>query len=190
MLKSFEIKKKYLILLAMCGALISLDQATKIYIHTHFSLGEERVILQNFFSFTYIRNYGAAFGFMRDAQESFRQIFFMAVTPIALFVILMILRGVPERDRLSVFALSSVFAGAIGNYIDRIRLGYVIDFLDFYIGRGLFGSFPESSVHWPAFNVADMAIVCGVFTLFYVEWLRYAEAKKLEREQKTKTSPA
>lgn len=192
MFGSFEIRKKYLILLAMTGLLVCLDQASKIYIHTHLALGQEIKVWENLFNITYVRNYGAAFGILAQAPENFRDIFFLMMPPIALTIIIFILRGVPERDKLTVFALSSVFGGAIGNYLDRIFHGYVIDFLDFYIPKGTIplasigftSDFPAiRAYHWPAFNVADMAIVSGVILLIILEVVKMVETKKLEKSE-------
>ena len=145
--------KKYIWLLAISGFLISLDQIIKVYVHTHFTLGESLTVIPNLFNLTYVRNFGAAFGFLAESHPQFREIFFLAMPPIALIIILAILRGVKSDDTKQIIALSSIFGGAIGNYIDRIRFRYVIDFLDFHIyGRW----------SWPAFNIADMAIVGGV----------------------------
>jgi signal peptidase II len=145
--------KKYIWLLAISGFLISLDQIIKVYVHTHFTLGESLTVIPNLFNLTYVRNFGAAFGFLAESHPQFREIFFLAMPPVALIIILAILRGVKNEDTKQIIALSSIFGGAIGNYIDRIRFRYVIDFLDFHIyGRW----------SWPAFNIADMAIVGGV----------------------------
>lgn len=155
--------KKYLFLVVISGAIIALDQLTKIYVHTHFILGESVDVLSNFFNITYVRNLGAAFGFLSESHPVFREIFFLSMPPIALLIILALLRTVKENDNLQICALSMIFGGAIGNYIDRLRFGYVIDFLDFYYKK----------YSWPAFNVADMAIVSGVslliFLMFVVE---------------------
>ncbi len=159
--------KKYLWLLAISGVLIALDQLTKIYVHTHFHLGESVVVIPNFFNLTYVRNFGAAFGFLAESHPSFREIFFLTMPPIALIIILGILRGVSNTDVRQIVALSCIFGGAIGNYIDRLRFRYVIDFLDFHISRW----------SWPAFNVADMAIVGGVCLLLL---LMFLENKKLK----------
>jgi signal peptidase II len=88
--------------------------------------------------------------------------------PVALIIILMILRGVADNDKWNIVALSSVFGGAIGNYIDRLRFRYVIDFLDFHL---------KEKYSWPAFNVADMAIVSGVILLLILMFLE-EKAKK------------
>jgi len=152
-------KIKYLILAAIAGLVITIDQLTKMYIHTHFQLGESRVMINGLFNLTYVRNLGAAFGFLNDSYPSFREAFFLAMPPIAVLIILAIMRTVRDTDRANIIALSLIFSGAIGNYIDRLRFRYVIDFLDFHIGTYV----------WPSFNVADMAIVIGVGILLYLE---------------------
>lgn len=149
-------KKKYVILAAFSGFLVALDQVLKLFIHTHYQLGESTPVINGFFNITYVRNYGAAFGFLADSHPAFREIFFLAMPPVALIIILLILRGVKDNDKWQIFALSSVFGGAVGNYIDRIRFRYVIDFLDFHF---------QEKYTWPAFNIADMAIVGGVMLL-------------------------
>lgn len=165
-------KKKYLWLLAIAGVLIALDQLTKVYVHTHFHLGESVVVIPNFFNFTYVRNFGAAFGFLAESHPSFRELFFLSMPPIALVIILGILRGVEDNDTKQIIALSSIFGGAIGNYIDRLRFRYVIDFLDFHL---------YNRWSWPAFNIADMAIVGGVGLLLL---LMFIEKRKQDEQKK------
>ena len=159
-----KIKRKYLILLALSGAIVALDQAIKIYVHTDFRLGESVTVIPDFFNLTYVRNPGAAFGFLRDAPETFRSLFFLSVPPTVMLIILAMLYSTPDHDKLQTFALSCVFGGAIGNYIDRVRFGYVVDFLDFHF---------KNLYTYPAFNVADIAIVSGVGLILlqiYKEW--------------------
>jgi len=135
------------------GSILFLDQLSKYYIQKHFHLHESMVILGDFFSLTYIRNPGAAFGLFADQGPMFRTFFFLGVSMAALlFLALLFFQA---HDNLVRMALSLVFGGAIGNLIDRIRFGEVIDFLDFYLGR----------FRWPAFNVADSAITVGVLLL-------------------------
>ena len=159
-------KKKYIILISLSALIVAMDQLVKMYVHTHFQLGESAPVLQGFFNITYVRNFGAAFGFLNQTHPQFREIFFMIMPPVALIIILMILRSVKDDDTLQIFALSSVFGGAIGNYVDRWRFKYVIDFLDFHW---------KEFYTYPAFNVADMAIVSGVVVLLV---LMYFEGKK------------
>ncbi|MCB9073889.1 MAG: signal peptidase II [Bdellovibrionaceae bacterium] len=152
--------KKYLILIAMSGFIICLDQATKMYIHSQFNHGDTVSVIHNFFNITYVRNTGAAFGFLRDANETLRNLFFLSVPPLAAIVIFFMLRATPKEDVWAVFSLSAIFAGAIGNYIDRLHYGFVVDFLDFhYYGQ----------VSWPAFNVADISIVTGIGLMVLLE---------------------
>lgn len=164
-------KKKYIWLLLITGILVALDQVVKIYVHTHFHLGESISVIPNFFNLTYVRNFGAAFGFLAESHPSFRELFFLSMPPIALVIILGILRGVKDDDTKQIIALSSIFGGAIGNYIDRLRFRYVIDFLDFHL---------YNKWSWPAFNIADMAIVGGVGMLLL---LMFLENKKKEKEE-------
>src|SRR4051812_4612717 len=152
--------------------MVALDQLTKLYIHANFGLGESLPVVKDLFHITYVRNTGAAFGIFRDVSEIFRQLFFLSMPPIALVIILMMLRGVDERDRWQIFSLSLIFGGAIGNYIDRLRFGYVIDFLDFHY---------KEVWSYPAFNVADSAIVTGVCLLVVIMLMRDRSAKSLRK---------
>lgn len=151
-----KIQPKYLVLLAVSGALIAIDQLTKTHILTKFSLGESIAVIQDWFNITYVRNYGAAFGFMAESHPQFRDMFFLMIPPIALVFILGILKGVENEDKVQILALSSIFGGAIGNYIDRLRFGFVVDFLDWHY---------KGTWSYPTFNFADMCIVVGVCVL-------------------------
>ena len=142
-----------MILIAVTFALVAIDQFTKMAVHSTFELGEQIKMIEGYFSLTYVRNQGAAFGIFNQAQPTFREIFFLSIPPIAVFVILLFLYNLPETETLEIYALSLISGGAIGNYIDRLRFGYVVDFLDFHI---------KNFYSWPVFNVADSAIVVGV----------------------------
>lgn len=148
-----KLESRYFALAAIASVIVALDQMVKLYIHTHFNVGDTLMVVQNYFNITYVRNTGAAFGILRDSWESFRSLFFLLMPPVAMVIIIAILRGVANSDRWQVLALSLIFGGAVGNYIDRLRFGYVIDFLDFHL-RDIYS--------WPSFNVADSAIVTGV----------------------------
>jgi len=161
-------KKKYLYLGVITGLLVAADQLVKMYIHTQFHLGESLVVVPNFFNLTYVRNFGAAFGFLAESHPTFREMFFLAMPPIALVIILMIMRGVKDNDTKQIIALSAIFGGAIGNYVDRLRFRYVIDFLDFHL---------NNKYSWPAFNIADSAIVCGVGLLLFMMLMETKQKK-------------
>lgn len=163
------LNRKYILLICFAGFLIALDQLTKIYVHTEFQLHESVAVVENFFHLTYVRNFGAAFGFLSQTPTVFREIFFLAMPPIACAIILYILQGTESSNTKQILSLSAIFGGAIGNYIDRIQYRYVIDFLDFHI----YGKYS-----WPAFNIADMGIVLGVIALLYF--------MVTEKEKKTK----
>ena len=126
------------------------DQASKLYVDRVMALHRSIPVLDGLFNFTYLRNRGAAFSFLSDA--SWRLPFFILVSVIAGVVILVALKKMREDQKLAQVSLAMIFSGAIGNLIDRVRLGEVIDFLDVY----------WQSHHWPAFNIADSLICVGV----------------------------
>lgn len=143
--------QRYKLLIFVAAIVIILDQLTKAVIANYFILHQSIEVIPGLFNITYIRNPGAAFGILRDASGTFRTIFLTGVSLAALIIIFFVYRNI--RDTASRIAFSLIAGGALGNLIDRIRFGEVIDFLDFYIGR----------YHWPAFNVADSAITVGIF---------------------------
>lgn len=167
-------KIKWIYFFAIACFIITIDQIVKIYVHTNFSLGESVTIIPGFFNFTYVRNFGAAFGVFAESHPTFREFFFLSVPPAALLFIVYLLRTVPENDKMQIIALSSVAGGAIGNYIDRLLYRYVIDFLDFHI---------QSKWSYPAFNVADMAIVIGVGILILLMVKESIATKKQDQGQ-------
>ena len=132
-----------------------LDQLTKAFIHAAMSLYSSWVVIDGFLSITYVRNPGAAFGFLAQASPLFRSIFFVLVTLLAIGMILYYLVKSRADQPGLVFALSLVLSGALGNLIDRLRFGEVVDFIDVYF----------RSHHWPAFNVADAAISVGAMIM-------------------------
>ena len=146
-------KLKYLILICVSAIVLTVDQATKIYIDRTMDLQSSITVAENFFNITYLRNKGAAFGVL--AHSSYRLPFFIMVSLVAIAVIIVVFCRLRPDQKFTAFALSLIFSGALGNLIDRVRLGEVIDFLDAH----------WYSHHWPAFNVADSAICVGVFLL-------------------------
>lgn len=137
--------------IALAGLI--LDQASKLYIHASMSLYQTIPVIDGLFNIFYIRNKGAAFSFL--AHASWRVPFFIAVSSVASLVILVAFGKLRNDQKLAQVSLAMIFSGAVGNLIDRVRLGEVIDFLDVY----------WKSHHWPAFNVADSLICVGVALL-------------------------
>jgi len=144
-----------LVLASLTGSVIVIDQLSKQHIMQTMRLHESISIVPNLFSFTYIRNPGAAFGLLAGSSNAFRMVFFGLTSIFALVLLGTILYRMPEREWMGRLSVSAILGGAVGNLIDRLRFGEVIDFLDVYI----------DSYHWPAFNVADSAITVGVIFL-------------------------
>lgn len=148
------------------GIGVLLDQLSKLYIDSSFELYESVTVLENFFHITYIRNRGAAFGILSD--NALRLPFFIVVSLIAIVGIIWYLRHLRNDQKLSILSLGLILSGAIGNLIDRVRLGEVIDFVDVH----------WYNYHWPAFNVADSAICVGVGLLMIETWREERQTKK------------
>ncbi len=128
--------------------LIMLDQISKYYVQVNLLENESIPVIGNIFYITYVHNYGAAFGILRN-----QKIFFIVITTAVVIGTFFFLRTQPKVHPAMKYSLTLIIAGAIGNLIDRIQFGYVRDFFDFRI--------------WPVFNIADMAIVCGAALLSY-----------------------
>ena len=139
-------------------ALLVLDQIVKVWIQTHFYEGEFLAVT-SFFNLCHVRNTGAAFSFLADAG-GWQRVFFAGLAAVVSVVALMGMKLVARPVVPCAAAL--VLSGAVGNGIDRVVLGSVVDFLDFHVGL----------YHWPAFNIADIAICCGAALLFWAEWRR------------------
>jgi len=137
----------------IASASLVLDQASKVYIDRSMSLYQSIPVIDGLFNIFYIRNKGAAFSFLSNV--SWRLPFFIMVSTVASLVILIALLKLRDDQKLAQVSLALIFSGAVGNLIDRIRLGEVIDFLDVY----------WRTYHWPAFNVADSCICIGVALL-------------------------
>ena len=128
--------------------IVALDQTSKWLVVTHLKELETIQIVEGYFHLHYLENRGAAFGIFQDQRW-----FFVVITVLIVGGILGFLIKNPQAEKVLVTALSLITGGAVGNFIDRLLLGYVIDFLDFQI--------------WPVFNVADSAIVMGQLLLIF-----------------------
>ena len=123
------------------------DQWTKLLVRADYALGESRPVIDGFFSFTYVRNTGAAWGIL-GGQNTWLTLLSVVMLILMVFFRRSFLSNTWEHR----LALGLMLGGIIGNLMDRVRLSWVTDFFDFYIG----------SWHWPAFNIADAAICTGV----------------------------
>jgi signal peptidase II len=135
----------------LAGAIFALDRLTKQLIEARMSAFDTYAVIPGFFDIIHARNRGAAFSMFADSTSPWRPFFLIGLSLAALVLVAGILRNASRLDRSTAFGLSLILGGALGNVLDRIVSGAVTDFLDFYVG----------SYHWPAFNVADSAIVVG-----------------------------
>ena len=147
-----NLKRSIMLLIVGTLLLVALDQVTKIYIVNNIDPDEPVVIIENYFQITNVLNPGAAFGFMADKNESFRQPFFLGLTSLAVLFIFYMYLSLGEKETLMKIALCLILSGAVGNLIDRIRIKAVIDFICVHYHE----------FYWPSFNAADAYISVGV----------------------------
>ena len=141
----------------LAAGVLLLDQVSKAAVSTTLKMYEIRPIIHGLLNLTLVHNTGAAFGLLAGQPSILRTLFFLGVSLLAMGVVVWMLFRLPPDQKLELVALSLIFGGALGNVIDRARLGEVIDFIDVYY----------RTYHWPAFNVADSAITIGVMLLLY-----------------------
>jgi len=137
---------------AWLAVIVFLDQLTKIIVDRTMTLHQSIPIIEWLFNLTYTRNPGAAFGIFAGSAEIFRRPFLILVSILASGFIVTLLRRLSDSEKGLITALTFVLGGAIGNLIDRVFYGEVIDFLDLY----------WRNYHWPVFNIADSCITIGV----------------------------
>lgn len=150
-------KRKYLILFSLAGLVVSLDQLTKQIAHAKFALGESFGLVPGLVEFLHYRNNGFAFGLLQRAPKSVQEVFFVGIPIFALVLIVLIFIKLRDNQTLSSLALTCILGGAVGNLIDRLQYGYVVDVFRLHLG-GVFSL--------PPFNFADAAIISGVVLLF------------------------
>lgn len=143
------------LLVGWCAFLgsLALDQASKILVDRNLSYADRVEMIEGFFYLTHVRNPGAAFGLFSDGPAEIRLTFFIAISIVAIGIVVSFFRKLAPGDRLSALALGCILGGAVGNLIDRIWRGEVVDFLHFRLWGGY---------AWPDFNFADSFIVIGV----------------------------
>ena len=169
---------KYFIFLSISFAIVALDQATKLIIHTQFNLGEKKVIIPGFFNLTYVQNPGGVFGLFAESNDAIRMLLFLILPVLAFVLIVSIIHKLEIQQKYQLLAFSAIFGGALGNYIDRIQYKYVVDFFDFYY----------KDYSWPAFNVGDVCIVIGVFSAIAIIYT--TEGRQQKEQQKAKPAPS
>jgi signal peptidase II len=148
-----------------------LDQITKRMVIERVPYEEGVVVVSGLLNLVHARNPGAAFGIMADSGNWAGPAFFIAVSVVTLAAISWLVATSSSLDRVLLYAYSLFFGGALGNLIDRVRYGAVIDFIDVHIGE----------YHWPAFNVADSALCVGAGLFFMHFLIRKQPAKERER---------
>ncbi|WP_319466743.1 signal peptidase II [uncultured Pseudodesulfovibrio sp.] len=131
--------------------MIVIDQATKAWVSSAMDVWTGKSVIPGFFNLVHVLNRGAAWGFLDSENISWQRPLFIGVALLALGFIGYMLKTTESSDSWMITGLGLIAGGAVGNLIDRVRLGVVVDFLDFYVG----------TYHWPAFNVADCALTVG-----------------------------
>jgi signal peptidase II len=189
--KFLTLKGKNLILALTVPLVVAADQITKLFAAANLKplifeadpASRYLTVIDGFWRFKYAENTGAAWGLFRSTDASFRVPFFIIVSLLAIGFILWFFRRIESRQRLLPLAVSLVLGGALGNLIDRIYMGKVIDFIEWYVkfdkplNLGLF-TISAGEKHWPTFNIADAAISVGVILLV----IEMFGAKKTENQ--------
>jgi len=175
-MKGKKLTRKHWAFCISLPMVFALDQATKALVERTVPLYESIIVVPGLFSITHVKNTGAAFGLFAGHAGALRTLFFGAITVGALMLILLIFRTVKEKRILAPLCLGMIMAGALGNLVDRIRWGFVIDFIDVY----------WKTYHWPAFNIADSAITVGIL-LVLVENLLLHRKTGLPQDTRKRT---
>lgn len=205
---------RVLFLVLVCLLSVGVDQATKIWAQSNLAEPRTRVVRQNqggelvevqqtvfvevdtvdvipgYFALRYRENPAAAFSLTRSLPDWLRRPFLVVFSLIAMVFIAAWYFRLRRPDGLLMSAFALIVAGAIGNFIDRIRFGYVVDFLDVYVGQGALATWLVETVgtsHWPTFNIADSCIVVGALAVVY-RTLRPLYPEEEESGKKSKES--
>ena len=152
--------KKYLGVILIVAAVIILDQTTKFWIESALPRHQQIEILPRCLHIVHVRNPGVAFGLLQNIPETYRAALLTTTTALALVLLLVLLAQTDPARRLERWSLALIMGGAVGNLIDRVRLGEVIDFIDVHW---------DTIYHWPAFNVADSCISTGITLMVLLE---------------------
>jgi len=163
------LKRDYLLFIGLALIILLLDQVSKWMVVTHIEAHQTLSVIPGFFSLVLVKNRGMAFGIFSQTRSGFYYYFLLSTTIGAIGVILFSFFWIKSSKKWLTVGLSLILGGAVGNLVDRLRLGYVIDFLDFFL----------KGYHWPAFNVADSAVTVGTFWLLFniIQGRKIIEAK-------------
>ena len=151
-------KRKYLILFSLSGLIISTDQLLKQWFHSHIPLNSGFEFIPGLIRFSHRQNTGFAFGAIDASAQSFNNIFMLGVPAFALILMVLIFIKLRDNQMVTSVALTSVLSGAVGNLIDRVQHGYVVDYLEVHLGK---------SQILPSLNLADVAIISGVLLMLF-----------------------
>ena len=162
-------RSKIGLFLIITASIVALDQVSKSWVRAN---SPQIEILPGFLDFIHVENYGSAFGLF--ANQSFLLI---TITIVTILIILLFLRYLAPASILSVVSVGLILGGAVGNLIDRIRFGYVTDFIDIHL---------QDIFHWFTFNIADAAITIGIITLIYSLYRSGLFSKAYEHDRKTR----
>jgi signal peptidase II len=144
--------------------IVALDQATKLLVSSRIALGESVTVVPGLLHFTLVRNTGMAFGLLSGSDLPGKALLVTLASILALAAVTYYALRSPFGEKTTRFGLTFILGGAIGNIFDRVRLGYVVDFVDVFVRDS----------HWPAFNVADASICIGV-GLLLLDSLKHRE---------------
>ena len=144
-------------LVVVAGSVVVVDQITKLIILKALPLFHSVSIIPGFFNLTHIHNPGGAFGFLSNQSSGWHRLLFLFASSLAIGLVLYFYIKTPMTQQWLSIGFALVVGGAFGNLIDRIWMGKVVDFLDFYV----------RNLHWPAFNVADSAVSIGMLIFLF-----------------------
>ncbi len=161
-------KRKYLLPAIIIPVSIFLDYITKIWAVNNLKGKPPITIIDGFFNFIYAENRGAAWGMFGSWSPSIRVPFFIAITVVAMGVLSFVYKKLKEEQIFLQIAFSLIAGGAIGNFIDRVFIRHVVDFIDWHIGKH----------HWPTFNIADVAISIGMVLILLDMFLDWKKKQK------------
>jgi signal peptidase II len=151
------LKRDYLLFIGLALIILLLDQVSKWMAVNQIEAHQILSVIPGFFNLVLVKNKGMAFGIFSQTRSGFYYYFLLFTTIGAIGVILFFFFWIKRTKKWLTVGLSLILGGALGNLVDRVRLGYVIDFLDFFL----------KGYHWPAFNVADSAVTVGTFWLLF-----------------------